>query len=144
MLLCSLWSLYERTKEHFGDKDEFNPSSHMVKHWMALHSEDIECPSFRFSILGLFPDCLSRQVAEALKIQNSKDVLLNSKNEYASNCLARLCVDMSKYERKKLERMEEEKEKKELKDLDNFKAKHRRIQMEEYTTIMKVGGSTQN
>jgi hypothetical protein len=49
-------SLFERTKEHFSEKDDFNPGSHMVKHWMARHSEDMECPAFRFSILGSFPD----------------------------------------------------------------------------------------
>jgi hypothetical protein len=106
-------SLYERTKEHFGDKEAFKPGSHMVKHWMTSHAEDPECPAFRFFILGTFSDCLSRQVAEALRIQNSKDSLLNSKNEYASNCLSRLFVDLDKFERKKFEKREEEKEKKE-------------------------------
>jgi hypothetical protein len=55
---------------------------------MTSHAEDPNCPAFRFSILGTFSDCLSRQVAEALRIQNSKDFLLNNKNEYASKCLS--------------------------------------------------------
>jgi hypothetical protein len=53
-------------------------------------------------------------------------VILNSKNEYASNCLARVCVDMDRYERKRLERLEEEQEKTDLRKLEEFKAKHKR------------------
>ena len=64
---------------------------------------------------------LSRQVSEALRIQNSTDTLLNSKNDYASNCLARVVVDMSKYERRKQERLEDEKEELEARRLENFK-----------------------
>ena len=93
---------------------------------MTKHGEDNECPAFRFSVLGSYRDCLSRQVAEALRIQNSKDSLLNSKSEYASNCLARVCVDMDRYERRRLEKMESEQEKKELTDLKEFKARHMR------------------
>ena len=119
-------SLFERTKEHFGDADGFKPGSHMVKHWMTSHSESNACPSFEFNIIGSYTDCLSRQVAEALRIMNSKDVLLNSKNEYASNCLSRVCVDMDKYERRKQERREEEQEKADLRKLEEFKAKHMR------------------
>ena len=89
----------------------------MVKHWMTKHGDDSYCPAFRFSLLGSYTDCLSRQVAEALRIQNSKDSLLNSKSEYASNCLARVCVDMDRYERGKLEKLESEQEKTELKNL---------------------------
>ena len=65
----------------------------MVKHWMTSHPDSNACPSFDLNMLGSYTDCLSRQVAEALRIMSSKDVLLNSKNEYASNCLSRVCVD---------------------------------------------------
>ena len=86
----------------------------MVKHWITSHQESNACPAFEFNILGSYTDCLSRQVAEALRIMSSKNMLLNSKNEYASNCLSRVCVDMDKYERRKLERMEEKQEKADL------------------------------
>ena len=55
-----------------------------------------------------FKDCLSRQIAEAILIHLSKDKLLNSKNEYNSNCRARVTVEENVYERKKRERKEEE------------------------------------
>jgi hypothetical protein len=42
-----------------------------------------------------YRDCLSRQVEEAIRIHYSKDTLLNSKNEYGSNVLARV-MEMEK------------------------------------------------
>ena len=69
---------------------------------------------------------LSRQVYEALRIKNSTDTLLNSKNDYASNCLARVVVDMSKYERRKQERLEDEKDELEARRLEKFKIEKRR------------------
>ena len=94
-----------------------------MKHWMAKHGEDNECPAFRLSVLDSYRDCVSWQVAEALKIQKSKDSLLNSKSEYASNCLARVCLDMDRYERRRLEKMDRKQDKKELKDMDEFKGR---------------------
>ena len=93
-------SLYERSKEHLNDAVEFGPGSHMVKHWMSDHPDSKNCPEFSFSILGVYQDCLSRQVAEALKILYTNDKILNSKNEYMSNCLARICVEEDRFERK--------------------------------------------
>ena len=60
--------------------------------------------------------------------------------QYSSNCLARLCVDLDKFERKKLEKREEEKERKELKDLEVFKAKDRRpkrVRLEEQALLQR-------
>ena len=51
---------------------------------------------------------------------------LNSKNEYASNCLVRVCVDPDRYERKRQERLEDEQEKTEMRKLEEFKLKHKR------------------
>ena len=50
--------------------DKWKSGSHMVKHWMTLRPEDQSWPPFKFKILGGYRDCLSRQVAEAIKIQN--------------------------------------------------------------------------
>ena len=119
-------SLYERSKEHFADAEEFNKGSHMVKHWITTHPDEDSCPPFKFKVLGSYRDCLSRQVSEALRIQNSTDTLLNSKNEYASNCLARVVVDMSKYERRKQERLEDERDEFEARRLEKFKIEKRR------------------
>jgi hypothetical protein len=86
-------SLHERSKEHLSDADGFQGGSHIVKHWMQQHAGDDETPHFTFTILQSFRDCLSRQVAEATRIHYSKDTLLNSKNEYGSNHLARVVED---------------------------------------------------
>ena len=119
-------SLFERSREHHVDAEDFKPGSHMVKHWMTTHPEDDSCPQFNFRIIGTYKDCLSRQVTEALKIHTSCDELLNSKNEYASNCLARIVVDLDKYARRKKERIEEEEERVEAKRLEAFKIDKKR------------------
>ena len=119
-------SLYERSKEHLKDAEDFSPSSHMVKHWMHAHEEMKTCPDFSFTILSRFRDCLSRQVAEAIQILYTKDQILNSKNEYMANCLTRICVEENKFERKKREREEEKEEEKELQKLEAFKITHKR------------------
>ena len=49
----------------------------------------------------MFMDCLSRQIGEALKINYSKDTLLNSKSEYVKNCLTRLTIEGSSWEKVK-------------------------------------------
>ena len=75
-----------------NDADSFSGGSHIIKHWMKHHQEEGK-PEFIFSVLKNFRDCLSRQVAEAIKIHYSKDELLNSKNEYNANCLTRVVVE---------------------------------------------------
>ena len=53
-----------------------------------------------------------------------KDELLNSKNEYNANCLARVVVEESKFEKKKREKLEEISEAKEKKAWEDFRNKH--------------------
>jgi hypothetical protein len=82
-------------------------------------------PEIIFSVIKNFRDCLSRQVAEAIKIHYSRDELLNSKNEYNANCLTRIVVEEEVYERKKRERKEEMEELEEKKRWEVFKIAHR-------------------
>ena len=95
---------------------------------MSDHPDRMEKPPFSFSILGIYRDCLSRQVAEALRIVHTKDVILNSKNEYLDNNIPRITVDESKVDRMRRERAEKERELKDLRDLEEFKLKHRKAQ----------------
>jgi hypothetical protein len=67
----------------------------------------VEPPPFTFKITSMFKDCLSRQIGEALQIQFSPDVILNSKSEYLDNCITRLAIEESQWERKERERSEE-------------------------------------
>ena len=61
-----------------------------------------------FSIEARFKDCLSRQIGEALKMNFSKDVLLNSKGEYLSNTVSRLTIQKDAGERRERSRLEDE------------------------------------
>ena len=72
--------------------------------------------------MNSFKDCLSRQVAEAIEIYYSKDELLNSKNEYNNNHLARVIVEEDAYKRKKKAKEEEMKEMMKKKKWKEFKS----------------------
>jgi hypothetical protein len=85
-------SLNERASEHMRDARNFHEKSHIVKHWMDRHSDMNQPPPFRFRVLRTFKDCLTRQLSEAININMSKDSLLNSKNEYITNCITRISV----------------------------------------------------
>ena len=114
-------SLHERSQEHLKDAERFDPASHMIKHWMVDHPAQKELPLFKFSVIRKFKDCLSRQVAEALRIMSTKDRILNSKNEYLDNCIPRIRVDESKLDRIKREREEDQREQDEQRRLEEFK-----------------------
>ena len=74
-----------------------------------------------FTICSRFRDCLSRQIGEALKINMSRDILLNSKSEYLSNSVSRLCIKEDAWERKERTRKEEEEEEMDKKKVESFK-----------------------
>jgi hypothetical protein len=93
---------------------------------MNVHPDRKDCPDFSFSIMNMFRDCLSRQVAEAISILYTKDQILNSKNEYMANCLTRICIEENRFEKKQKERQAEEQEEVEKHQLLAFKAKHMR------------------
>ena len=65
---------------------------------------------FRIKILRRYKDCLSRQVGVAIHILLSRDTLVNSKNEYIQNCIARITVQEDLLERKMRLAKEEEEE----------------------------------
>ena len=74
----------------------------MAKHWFTDHPQEPEVPKFRFRIVGAYKDALSRQIKEAVRIQN-RPGSLNSKNEYGGGSLTRLTVEKSSFDRKKEE-----------------------------------------
>ena len=92
-------SIHERALEHVKDAQSFSIKSHIVKHWMTSHPSLPNPPEMHFSVTGMFRDCLSRQISEALRINLSKDVLLNSKGEYGKNSVSRLTVQEDVWER---------------------------------------------
>ena len=98
-------SIFERVKEHWKAADEMDQDSHMVKHWFLDHPELMEQPAFRFRIIGKFKDCLSRQIAEAVRL-SLRPNSLNSKGEYGRCVIPRLVVEESAFLRQKREKEE--------------------------------------
>jgi hypothetical protein len=95
--------------------------SHILKHWMRGYPELNHPPPFRLKVLISFKDCLSHQLSEAISIMMTEDNLLNSENEYLSNCISKITIEEGAMERKLRERNEEMKEKAEAEELLNFK-----------------------
>ena len=84
-------SIYERSKEHWGDWRDGKEDSHILKHWLTEHNGEGK-PDFRFKVIRIFKDCLSRQVAESVRIQERGEVL-NSKTVYSRCKIPRLTID---------------------------------------------------
>ena len=62
-------SIYERSKEHQADKEARSEESHQVKHWLTDHPDLMSPPTFKFSIIQSFQDPMTRQLAEAVRIE---------------------------------------------------------------------------
>ena len=75
-------SMYERAKDHEADRQALSEDSHQVKHWLTEHQELLAPPKFKFKIIQTFQDPLSRQLAEAVRIDLRGEGVLNSKAEY--------------------------------------------------------------
>ena len=131
-------SLHERAIEHVRDAKSFSAKSHIVKHWMTAHPTLPNPPEVGFTITGRFKDCLSRQISEALRINLSKDILLNSKGEYGNNCISRLSVQEDAWERRERSRLEEEQEEVNKRNVEEFK----RLKCVQYTPIPPSGKHT--
>ena len=86
------------------DVENFRHKSHIIKHWLRDQKDLVEPSPFTFRVTSMFKDCLSRQIGEALRIFFSQDTILNSKSEYLDNCITRLTVEESQWERKERER----------------------------------------
>ena len=105
--------------------------SHIVKHWMNTHADLPSPPRMMFSITARYRDCLTRQIGEALRINNSKDNILNSKSEYQNNTISRLTIEESAWERRERSRVEEEEDKLNKEEVEKFKRLKTASQMEE-------------
>ena len=102
-------SIFERSSEHVKDAQSQKEESHMVKHWLTDHPQEVNLPPFKFKVVASFQDALSRQVAESVRIDMRGGLVLNSKTEYSRCRLPRLTIDRSEWEERKLkERQEQE------------------------------------
>ena len=91
-----------------------DPGNFITKHWLEKHRDEDTPPEFIFKVNRVHKDALSREIDEALHIQMVSKVAntLNSKSEWQSNTLSRLCIEKSVWEQKKL--ADEEIEKKSI------------------------------
>ena len=81
----------------------------------------MDIPPFKFRVLKTYKDALSRQLGEAVKMWMTGDELLNSKNEYLSNCITRITVQEGAVDRKLRERSEDIAEKEEMDKVKLFR-----------------------
>ena len=106
-------SLHERAKEHVSDRDNMKEDSHMLKHWLNDHQNLLEPPKFKFRIIRSFQDPLTRQLAEAVRIERHGDGILNSKSEFNRCRIPRLKIDLKELGIKEKAKEKEKKERKE-------------------------------
>ena len=84
-------SIFERAKEHCQDARLGTDESHMLKHWTNSHRGG-DRPTFKFNVIQTYPDSLSRQIGEAVRIQLRANTL-NSMAVFNRSRLTRLVVD---------------------------------------------------
>ena len=77
-----------RVKEHWSKLEDLNTDSFMLTHWMRCHGLKMTPPEYTFKVLGSYSDCLSRQIAEAIHIEEKG--ILNKRSEFGINHLPRL------------------------------------------------------
>ena len=109
--------MHDRAKEHVADRVSMQEDSHMLKHWLCDHPDLLEPPKFKFRIIRSFQDPLTRQLAEAVRIERSGEGILNSKSEFNRCRIPRLKINLEEWgiwkkeDKEKKERVEEEQEK---------------------------------
>ena len=65
----------------------------MLKHWVLDHAEETERPKFNIKVVASFKDALTRQLAEAVRIERRGGNVLNSKGEYNRCRVPRIRID---------------------------------------------------
>ena len=99
---------FERGEEHLSDYKNLNETSHLLKHYVLYHQQEIKKEEMEFGmrVRETFHTAIERQVAEAVTIsfENKKGkILMNSKGEYNRCYLPRISTKSKK-------KTEEEKE----------------------------------
>jgi hypothetical protein len=93
-------SMYERAWEHQHDREVRAEDSHQVKHWAIDHPELSSPPKFKFKIIQSFTDPLTRQLAEAVRIERRGVNILNSKSELSWCRVPRLVINCKEWKKK--------------------------------------------
>ena len=101
-------SLYERGKEHWANYRAGLENSHILKHHLLHHGGQGE-PAFHLRPVMYFKTALSRQVAEASRIQKlGEDAVLNSKDEFNRSKIRRLVIGEERNQEQRQRTQEEE------------------------------------
>ena len=109
-----------RAREHHNKLLDYHTESFMFIHWMNSHGLNMTPPRYSFKILGAYTDCLSRQISEAIQIEEKG--ILNKRSEYGSNHLPRLEAVESEQDRNKLIEVEARKKANQISNLHCFKS----------------------
>ena len=96
-------SIHERALEHNGDYQGQKDDSHMMKHWLTSHADLDAPPAFRFRLVRSFPDALTRQISEAVRIDLRGEGVLNSRAEFSHCRLPRLVIEQEGWKMSKAE-----------------------------------------
>ena len=107
-------TLYERGKEHWRGFYSKAENSHIYKHHQIHHGGEGE-PAFFLRPVRFFSTALTRQIAEATRIQIwGEEIVLNSKSEYNRCKIGRLTigddVDEERKFRKRAEQLGQDEE----------------------------------
>ena len=78
----------ERVVEHEINRLKWSKKLFQIAHGLELHPLDMECPQFKFEVIGQYKDPLRRQLGEALHIMESGN--LNRKMEFNKTEICRL------------------------------------------------------
>ena len=84
-------TLLERVTEHVTAAENVDIENFITKHWALKHKSLESFPTMKFRVLKQCKDALTRQVSEAIWIENCGN--MNSRSEWGRNSLTRLRVD---------------------------------------------------
>ena len=84
-------TLVERVTEHATAAENVDVENFITKHWALKHRSLGSYPKMKFRVLKQCKDALTRQVSEAVWIENCSN--MNSRSEWGKNSLSRLKVD---------------------------------------------------
>ena len=92
-------SMYERGKEHVKDGKDKAEDSHQWKHWAGEHPDIPGSPKFRLKIVSTFSDPMTRQLAEAVRIEMRGSEILNSRSEFSRCRVPRLRLELDNWKK---------------------------------------------
>ena len=116
-------SLGERALEHIEGGQRLDTNNFITKHWLNRHNDLTTPPTFRFTVVRVHKDPMSRCLDEALMIEKANENLkiLNSKNEWSGGKISRITVEKSTWETKKITKELEEEEARQKSEILKFR-----------------------